>query len=191
MTIYLIRHGETPDNQRKVLQMPDSPLSETGIQQANKLAVRLSNNKITRIFCSDYLRARQTADAINEYHQLEITQEPLLRERHFGDWRGKTYDEVAKDRLNSDLSPPNGEDTHDFYARVANTWNFIKHHAVKTDGIIVFVSHGLACRALVQNHLTLDEGLSLPDKWSNTSLTIMEPQSDWLVTKVNCAQHLE
>ena len=102
MTIYLIRHGETPDNLRRVLQMPDSPLSETGIEQANKLAKRLSGNKITRIFCSDYLRARQTADAINEYHKLEITQEPLLRERHFGDWRGKTYDEVGKDRLNSD-----------------------------------------------------------------------------------------
>jgi broad specificity phosphatase PhoE len=190
MTIYLIRHGETVDNKRRVLQMPDSPLSETGIQQASQLAKRLAPEKITKILCSDYPRAQQTAERINKNHQLDIQFEPLLRERHFGDWRGKQYDEVAKDRLNSDLSPPNGEDTASFFERVSSTWEFIKQNVATDGGITVVVSHGLTCRAIVQNHLPLIDGLSLPERWSNTSLTVMEHFEDWVVTKVNCIAHL-
>lgn len=190
MTIYLIRHGETAANKKRVLQMPDSPLSETGIQQAKKLGHRLSNSTISNILCSDYPRALQTAEQVNHYHDLEITTTSLLQERHFGDWRGKPYDEVAKDRLNSDLAPPNGENTATFFERIGRTWQFIQQHAQKDDGITLVVSHGLTCRALVQNHLPLADGLSLPERWSNTSVTVMEYQDDWLVTLVDCVAHL-
>lgn len=193
MTIYLIRHGETAANKRRVLQMPDSPLSDNGIQQAKQLSERLKSANIVNILCSDYPRAQQTAAEINIHHKLHVSYEPLLRERNFGDWRGMEYDAVAKDRLNSDLSPPNGEDTDAFFTRITQTWNFIQQHAAKDDGITVVISHGLTCRALVQNHVELPQDVALPERWSNTSVTRIdyrEKTKTWMATTINCVHHL-
>lgn len=191
MTIYLIRHGETAANKKRVLQMPDSPLSDRGIEQAEMLSRRLENDNITQVFASDYPRAHHTAQIVNEHHRQAIQTTELLRERHFGDWRGKAYDEVSKDRLNGDLSPPNGENTEAFFQRISQTWNFLQEQARNSNGITVAVSHGLTCRALVQNHLPLAAGLSMPQSWSNTSLTVIEDLGDWVITKVNCVAHLD
>ena len=38
MSIYLIRHGQTNGNRDRILQTPDTPLSELGRQQAQQLA---------------------------------------------------------------------------------------------------------------------------------------------------------
>ena len=190
MTIYLIRHGETPDNQRRVLQMPDSPLSQTGTQQAQKLAQRLATLSISAIISSDYLRARQTAEALNHYHQLPPIQDPLLRERDFGDWRGRRYEDVANDRLNTDLDPPNGEDTQVFKQRIANSWQALQRYHAEFGGILLVVSHGLTCRALLQNHPKVAPNLVLPGSLNNTSVSIIEPTPEWTITKVNCTEHL-
>lgn len=191
MSIYLIRHGETIANTKRVLQMPQSPLSDRGMRQAESLSNRLATADIGQVLSSDYPRARHTAEIINEPHRLAVKSHELLRERHFGDWRGRSYDEVSKDRLNDDLSPPNGEDTNTFFARISHAWQYLKHHAQQCNGITVAVSHGLACRALIQNHVPLAAGLEMPDSWSNTSLTVIEYLDDWLVTRINCVEHLD
>ena len=190
MTIYLIRHGETPDNKRRILQMPDSNLSDVGIEQARRLAERLADEKVSSIVSSDYPRTLQTAQLLNQHHGLEIVAEPLLRERHFGDWRGKSYQEVANDRLNDELAPPGGEDTPTFTSRVAKAWGKISAHASQQKGVTLVVSHGLTCRAILQNHLLLAEGVTLPESLGNTSLSILEPLPEWCITRVNCTDHL-
>lgn len=190
MALYLIRHGETADNRRRVLQMPDSVLSDTGEMQAHKLANRLKDLSVDLILSSDYERTKQTTHALNQFHSAKIIYEPLLRERHFGDWRGKHYDEVGTDRLNDELAPPNGEDKSTFFARVEKAWHSIQQQIAKSESNVLIVSHGLFCQALVQNQLPLAEGLCFPKKWLNTSVTIIEQQPDWVVTKVNCTEHL-
>ena len=40
MAIYLLRHGETPGNAHRVIQKPEVPLSERGLEQARRAARR-------------------------------------------------------------------------------------------------------------------------------------------------------
>src|SRR3954447_18409021 len=91
MTIVLVRHGETDGNATRVLQLPDTPLNERGMRQAERLADRLQSLGITQIVCSDLLRARMTAAPIAARLGLHVEITPLLQERNFGDLRGKSY----------------------------------------------------------------------------------------------------
>ena len=42
------------------------------------------------------MRARQTAEAIAAPHGLEVRFEPRLRERHYGRFEGRTYEEIER-----------------------------------------------------------------------------------------------
>jgi broad specificity phosphatase PhoE len=68
--IYFVRHGESTNNiKRKDGQIDlsiDSELTNEGIKQAEKLALRFNNIQIDRFFSSPYIRARQTADKIKD-----------------------------------------------------------------------------------------------------------------------------
>ena len=61
MSILLIRHGETAGNANRVVQVPETPLSERGLAQAALLGKRLANAGISQILASDYARAAMTA----------------------------------------------------------------------------------------------------------------------------------
>jgi broad specificity phosphatase PhoE len=64
MTILLIRHGETGGNAARVVQRPEVPLNERGIQQATQLAERLFAHGFAHVLCSDLVRARMTAEPL-------------------------------------------------------------------------------------------------------------------------------
>ncbi|MDR4507061.1 MAG: phosphohistidine phosphatase SixA [Candidatus Brocadiaceae bacterium] len=65
MILYLVRHGDA----KREEEDHSRPLSESGIQAANKLGAHLSglNIKVDQIFHSDKLRARQTAEILTEH----------------------------------------------------------------------------------------------------------------------------
>lgn len=61
--LILIRHGETVWNREHRMQgHSDSPLSDTGLRQAQLLAQRLKEIEFTALYCSDSGRAHHTAD---------------------------------------------------------------------------------------------------------------------------------
>ena len=78
MKVYLVRHGETPFNAARILQRPDTPLSQLGAAQAARVAQRLAGTGIERILTSDYARARATADAIHAATRAPIEIEPWI-----------------------------------------------------------------------------------------------------------------
>jgi len=89
-TIYLIRHGETDWNAKRIVQgQSDNPLNKTGELQARELAKRLKNIHFDAIFSSDLLRARRTAEIIAQEKKLAVQTTKLLRERAFGKLEGK------------------------------------------------------------------------------------------------------
>ena len=92
--IYLIRHGETVCNARRIVQQTDTPLSARGALQAERVAARLADVGLTRIIASDYRRARQTAAALAQGGTVPLELTPLLRERDLGRLRGRPYAEV-------------------------------------------------------------------------------------------------
>jgi broad specificity phosphatase PhoE len=53
------------------------------------------------------------------------------------------------------------------------------------------VTHGLVCRSLAANHLILPDGATAPEKWDNTSLTIIDWPAPWRVRLLNCVAHLD
>lgn len=62
----------------------DSPLTQSGIDQAKQVAARLKNEGITHIIASDLGRTQQTAKLIAEACGCEIIADPRLRELNMG-----------------------------------------------------------------------------------------------------------
>ena len=189
MTILLVRHGETDGNAARVLQRPDVPLNDRGLRQAEQLARRLATPGFARILCSDLLRARMTAAPLAARSGLAIEQTPLLQERNFGDLRGMAYAALAEDPFGPDVVPPNGEDWPTFHARVADAFAFIVSRRRSANGTLVMVTHGLVCRALVERHALLPEGVAVPERFDNASITVIHQDAPHGVGLLNCTRH--
>lgn len=87
--MYIVRHGETEWNVRKLLQgQKDSNLTEKGKEEAERLAKKFKDTPFDAIFSSDLLRAKRTAEILAVEHNLAIQTNKLLRERHFGRLEG-------------------------------------------------------------------------------------------------------
>jgi probable phosphoglycerate mutase len=193
MSIYLIRHGETPSNVARVLQTAAMPLSQLGIEQARRLAGRLAGAGIKRILSSDLRRAEMTARAIHDATEASIQFQSLLQERNFGDLRGTAYDDFEEDPFGPDFVPPAGESWEAFHERVDKAWEQVQQTAASISGNLAVVTHGLVCRRIVTHHAQLPEGVEVdsPFQFGNTSLTVIANGAPWQVETLACTAHLK
>jgi len=203
VSIYLIRHGETPGNRDRIVQVPETPLSDRGLDQAQRLAERLRDEPIRRILASDLARADMTARALSTTLGLAVESEPLLQERNFGDLRGTPYAELEEDLFGPNFAPPGGETWEVFYQRVDAAWARIAAAADGLDGHLAVVTHGLVLHGLAERHLVLpaeagaESSGGQPRALANTCLTIAdipaagEAGSPAHVSLFGCARHLE
>ncbi len=164
MKLLLTRHGQTDWNIAGRYQgQSDVPLNQTGQTQAAQIAKRLSTETIHAIYTSDLSRAANTAQAIADFHQLEIKKDSRLRELSFGDWEGMTYKEMAAhspdlfskwmtDSMN--ISTPNGETLAQLAARVKSAFDQIKDD--HKDQTVLIVSHSGALQSLLAVTLGVD-----------------------------------
>jgi 2,3-bisphosphoglycerate-dependent phosphoglycerate mutase len=189
--IFLIRHGETVGNASRIVQVPTSPLSSRGVAQAERLARRLAGEGVVRIVSSDLARAATTAEHVRRATGAPLVFDPLLQERNFGDLRGIAYDDLGLDPFAEGYEPPNGESWPVFHARVDRAWARLQALAAETDGPLAVVTHGLVCRSLAARHLLLPDGGAAPERWENTSLTIVDCPAPWRVRLLNCIAHLD
>jgi broad specificity phosphatase PhoE len=190
MTILLVRHGETIDNASHTFQMPSSPLSLNGNKQAEQLSTRLVGANISDIVCSDYLRTKETASYTAKRLGIESSYTALLRERNFGDIRGRSYASLDFDPFALAYAPVNGETWAVFDSRIQLAWKLITTMAQEAKGDLLVITHGFVCRSIVANHTSLNTGLEIPLRWGNTSLTEIEAISPWHVRRLNCTEHL-
>lgn len=95
---YVFRHGETPLNAKNIWQgtSADPKLTERGEKQAAGLGQKLVGLGIEKIYCSPFLRAKQTANIVNEFVQAPIEMRENLRECCFGVAEGRTMAEVSE-----------------------------------------------------------------------------------------------
>lgn len=204
--LILVRHGETEWNRQKRYQgQTDMELNTTGIRQAEKTAERLAQEKISAIYCSDLRRARQTAEIIasSQSGRTDIRESPLLREMDFGDYEGRTFDEMdEKYRLIFSASPswrsrgpyvrsPNGESIADLADRVERfSTSTLEHHP--SNDTLLISAHGGTIQVLICHLL----GISLEHWWqiriSGAAISILEtyPQGTSIVL-LNDVNHLE
>lgn len=192
MTILLIRHGETAFNAGRVIQFPDTPLGDHGLVQADRLARRLATHSVALVLCSDYLRARTTAQRVAGATGAPLRETPLLRERNFGDLRGRSYDSLGSlDPFAATYAPPNGETWEGFHSRVDRAWQELIEAAAGLPGDVAVVTHGLVLRSLLERRLdtsavTLTPGLVV----ANTAVTFVDAAPPWRVTRLACTAHL-
>ncbi len=191
MSILLIRHGETALNAARVLQPTDTPLSPQGLRQAVALGGRLARLGLAAIVSSDLPRAWHTAAAIAAATGVSVHASPLLRERNFGELRGRPYDSLGFDPLTMDAAPIGGESACAFAHRAASAFDLLVAMRAGLPGPLAVVTHGLLIRALLGAHVVLPAGTAPPIRIGNTSLTIVSALPPHGVTLLDSTSHLE
>lgn len=110
LEVWWIRHGQSVWNAENRWQgHSDVPLSPLGRRQALSLRRALQGVRFDFVFCSDLMRAEETARlALPDAPRV---QEGRLREMNFGDFEGLTRDEMSEEQrqfLNDWLQDPIG-----------------------------------------------------------------------------------
>lgn len=152
MIIYFVRHGETEWNKKEILQgWKDSPLTQKGIKNAERLGKILRDKNIEIIYSSDLGRCVQTSEIINKWLKVKIIKTKKLRERNFGDLGGLPNKEVEKmlDFKNLDEKAPNGESLNQLKNRVVL---FIKKLFDKKFKTILLIVHDGTAKAILSEH---------------------------------------
>lgn len=203
MNLLLIRHGETSWNQERRYQgQQDSPLSELGIQQAEKTAAFLAKMNIDAVYTSDLLRAKRTAEAIARPHGLTPIEDQRLREINFGEWEGLTRAEVqarypdlfaARFRDHMNVRVPGGE----LPVEVANRLlEFVQDLQAKhAHQVVAAVSHGGALRLLIASLLGMPLEKSYCLHMDNLGISHLSFKAErghchWQVHYINSTAHL-
>jgi 2,3-bisphosphoglycerate-dependent phosphoglycerate mutase len=89
--IYLLRHGETDWNKKELIQgHTDIPLNLEGELEVQNLAKKLKDIKFDKVYSSDLLRAKRTAEIIAKGHKLLVKATRDLRERNYSRLEGES-----------------------------------------------------------------------------------------------------
>lgn len=160
MNVYLVRHGQTFANaEKKFAGIWDVALNEIGIEQAKKASEKLKHIKFDKIFASDLQRAFHTATYIAEPHQMEVVPFPAFREINFGDWEGKTYEEIKaldKDGMSKwiadyqSFDAHGGESVEAVYQRTSKAFDeIIASYDKNSEANVLIVAHGGVIQTLL------------------------------------------
>ncbi len=199
MRLTIVRHGETPDNKKRICQgqLPGR-LTIKGWMQAGKVAKRLKDSHFDVVYSSDLRRAVQTAKRILRYHKkVPVYYVPALRERTFGEFEGKRWKDISveweeekKKRGDPGWIPEGGESRNESEKRFLRFFKKMeKEHFGQN---ILWVTHGGGVRAvlkILEDRTGKDHSTGKPP---NTSVTILEIDEDKQhhVHLVNCVKHL-
>lgn len=160
-TFYIVRHGETDWNTiRKVQGHSDIELNAMGEQQARAAGIEFQDVHFDRVFSSDLLRARRTAELIVAERNLAITTAQALRERSYGKLEGallhesqEFFSQLARAANQTDednLRRMHSMETTD--TLVSRVFTFLRELAVTyPKDTILIVSHGGLMRALLEH----------------------------------------
>ena len=142
-TLFLVRHGETVDNVRQIMQgQTQGCLNERGREQAAQVARRLAEEPIDAIVASDLQRAIQTAEIIAVPHGLPVRTTPLLRERDWGSFTGRFIPD-----LKGEVWPDDIESEPALLQRAADFLQYIT--TTYPDKRVVAVGHGITNKAIL------------------------------------------
>ena len=164
MRFILVRHGQTEWNlEHRVQGRTDLPLNAQGIRQAELVAGALRNIPADIIYCSSLTRAKETAEVLlREMNRIrlsagkpvlpEIIPLPELKEVAFGNWEGKTLEEIQVlypedyHRWVQNPAweiPTGGESRESLRQRTERAFEIIRENTgLSGDSSVVIVAHG-------------------------------------------------
>lgn len=155
---WLLRHGETGSGAVFRGDIDDA-LTETGWRQMG-LGAR-NAGKVEAVITSPLSRCRSFAESYGALHGLPVTVEADLREMHFGDWEGRSADDILRNdaatleafwRDPRTATPAGGEPFASFEARVLAAWRRI---AARSEPNVLVVTHGGPIRVMIVHRRAL------------------------------------
>ncbi len=170
--IIAVRHGETAWNvDARIQGQLDIQLNDTGRWQARRVGQALASEQLAAVYSSDLARAHATARAIADVAGVPVLPHPGLRERRFGMFEGKTFDEIHgkwpeqalqwKKRVPEWTPPEGGESLLQLRERVSRTVGDLA--ARHTGEQIVVVAHGGVLDALYR--IATGQEVNSPRTW--------------------------
>lgn len=203
-TLYLIRHGETDYNRRRIMQgrRINSQLNDTGRRQAEAVARRLADVSFDAAYASSLRRAIETAEIITaDRPGLPIRQLPDLDEMSWGihegePWSAQLESSLAAMRARWDQRDfahrvEEGESILDVQERGLRAIEEIVHrHPGET---VLVVTHGRFLRVLLASLLDA-YGLERMDEieHANTGVNrLVVEEGRFSAELLNCTAHLD
>lgn len=153
----MLRHGEAQGG-TYYRGSRDDPLTDLGWQQMQK---QTADREWDAVISSPLSRCYKFAKHTAKLQQIPLQIEPDLREICFGEWEGKTAEQIMtatplalQDFYNNPVvnTPPNGEPFEDFWLRVKTAWNTLL--STHQGQHILIISHAGVIRTLFT--MTLD-----------------------------------
>ena len=164
--VLLVRHATNDTVGRLVAGWtPGVHLNEEGRVQAERLARRLAGEPLRAVYASPLERTLETARPIAAAHGLEPVACDALGEIRFGEWTGRTFEELEKDerwrRFNtfrSGTRPPGGEHMLEVQARVVSWLEGVRDRHAGREAVAA-VTHGDVVKAAVFHYggVSLDQ----------------------------------
>lgn len=161
----LMRHGQSFSNVKNVINSNPKdldlyPLTDVGREEVKKSAELIkdkqeqSGKKITKIYASDFIRTKQTAQMVAEaigFNPEDIVFDARLREVNGGDFDGGSWSDRADYFANMKETiykkTPNGESVDDIRRRTAE---FLYEIDSKNQNeSVLIVTHGLPLRLMI------------------------------------------
>jgi len=203
MIIHLIRHGQTDWNVKSLYQgIKDIPLNDVGLKEADRLAKRLRSFSFIGLYSSPLSRAFNTAEAINQFHDLSVVVRENIKEISLGGWEGKDRETIKKSHPKSigtfskdvvDIRPPGGESFRDLQFRVGESFKEIIDSHQDNDEIVI-VTHGGVIKNIIADALKMkleDRKLLLIDNASISTLIYHVKEETFFLKRYNDTAHLE
>lgn len=197
MLIYLIRHGQTDWNCRRLFQgQLDIPLNAQGFRQAECIGRRFAGAQLESVYHSPLSRARRTAEALESESATPLHEIDDLKEICMGDWQGKSFAQVqAEDpalaqRFGADpaCAAPGGESFPALQRRALRALEQILREGKRT---VAVVSHGALIKTLVCALMHVDLAYLHTFEISNASVSAVEYEKGRLkVITLNDISHL-
>ncbi len=162
MNIYMVRHGQTEMNVKRVYYgSTDCDINSTGVLQAEKLSEFFKNIDLDIIISSDLKRAYHTAQIIKGDRNIDIVKDERLREINFGDWENRTFIDIRENDPENykiwtknwlDIKFPNGESYMEFASRIEKAFFDIIEKYKNYNNILITSHNGtlssLLCTAI-------------------------------------------
>lgn len=186
--LWWVRHG--PTHERAMVGWRDVPADLSDRAALARLDAHLPAGAV--LVSSDLVRATATADALGQGRQ-RLPHMAGLRELHFGDWDGQTWDAVAATHPDlsrayweapGDHAPPNGESWNEATARVSAATDALVAAYAGRD--IVIVAHFGAILTQVQRALGCTAVEVFAHRIDTLSVTRLDLDgSGWRVVQIN------
>lgn len=197
MRLFLVRHGQTNHNADGLAQgWTDIDLDRIGELQAEKIANELGSIPFDRIFSSDLVRARRTAEPLAQKLGIKIETSELLRERWLGelenaplvDLRAAFESEIESTGESRYRCRPKGVESA--YEVMDRIHAFAKLLPTEFENIAVF-THGMTEETLLCYLIGAPVESSRSFSFSNASITVLSWDHDaWQLERYNDTSHL-